>query len=324
MLASASVGTVEHRSITDPIRQLNHDVQFCNAKVTSVDFARKRVLCRADLHGEEIFELPYDYLVVSIGMHFNTFNTPGVAEHCFFLKELDDARKVRAAIMQQFEAASLPGVPEERIRQLLTFVVVGCGPAGVEMSGELFDFFDQDLRRYFPHLVPLSRKALIHAGKTVLEPFDPSMRTAAMSNLKSIGTDLMMETRVLGITPDEITFRRAARSASGDAPVESMPYGLCLWAAGNAPHDLAQEIIRQLKPAAAGGARTGARIMTDAWMRVVGVEDGSVFAAGDCAEPETGALPQTAMTASQQGEYIARLLNAAPAPSAAPAPVPAE
>jgi NADH:ubiquinone reductase (non-electrogenic) len=103
--------------------------------------------------------------------------------------------------------------------------------------------------------------------------------------------------------------------------LERLPYGMCLWAAGNAPHDLAQDIIGQVQSNVTRGARPGrgARIVTDAWLRVVGVGDGSAFAAGDCAEPETGALPQTAMTASQQGEYIARVLNAAPALSAAPA-----
>ena len=97
-----------------------------------------------------------------------------------------------------------------------------------------------------------------------------------------------------------------------------MPHGLCLWAAGNAPHPLAQDIIGRLQPPAAG-ARPRSRIETDAWLRVVGVPDGSAFAAGDCAEHETGPLPQTAMVASQQGDYLARLLNTAvPGPGPAP------
>jgi NADH:ubiquinone reductase (non-electrogenic) len=201
MLASAAVGTVEYRSITDPIRQVNPTVDFCHAKVTRVDFDRKTVLCKAEVQGQQSFEVPYDYLVLSIGMQSNTFNTPGVQEYCFFLKDLSDAIKLRAGIMQQFEAASLPGIPEQRVRQMLTFVVIGGGPVGVEMSAELFDFIDQDLCRYFPKLLPFVRKVLLHAGEMVLEPFDRSMRQTAMRSMAKLGIDLMMQCRVLEVRP---------------------------------------------------------------------------------------------------------------------------
>jgi NADH dehydrogenase FAD-containing subunit len=301
------VGTVEYRSVTDPIRQANQKIDFCYATATGVNFDRKTVTCKAELDGEESFEVPYDFLVLSIGMHVNTFNTPGVKEHCFFLKELDDARNLRAGIVQRFEAANLPGLSEAKIRQILTFVVVGGGPSGVEMSGELFDFIQQDLSKYFLRLMPYVRKVLLHSGKMVLEPFDRSMREFAMESMKNIGIDLLMESRVMEVTDTEIVFQKTIGT---EKVVERIPYGLCLWAAGNAPRALARKVIEQVQPNIASKGK----ILTDAWMRVVGVADGTVFAVGDCSEMETGALPQTAMVASQQGEYVARLINSVATP----------
>lgn len=76
-----------------------------------------------------------------------TFNIPGVAEHCCFLKTVDDAITLRSRLVAQFEAASLPNLTDAKREALLTFVVVGGGPTGVEFSGELFDFLRQDVRR---------------------------------------------------------------------------------------------------------------------------------------------------------------------------------
>ena len=143
MLASAAVGTVEYRSITEPIRRANPDIKFFLATATSIDTDRKIVYCTSQVQDKEEFVVSYDFLVVAIGTTRNTFGIPGASEHCFFLKEIADAQSLRAGIVQRFEAASLPGMSEERVRKLLTFVVIGGGPSGVEMSGELADFIQQ-------------------------------------------------------------------------------------------------------------------------------------------------------------------------------------
>ena len=143
MLASAAVGTVEYRSITEPVRRTNPSIKFFLATATDIDPNQKLVFCSSQVQGREQFTVSYDYLVVAIGTTKNTFNTPGASENCFFLKEIADARSLRAGIVQRFEAASLPGMPEDRIRKLLTFAVIGGGPSGVEMIGELADFILQ-------------------------------------------------------------------------------------------------------------------------------------------------------------------------------------
>ena len=80
------------------------------------------------------FHLDYDILSVGVGAGVNTFNTPGVSENCFFLKEMEDAHKIRDTIIDLIESASYPGQPDEERKRLLNFVVVGGGPTGVEFA----------------------------------------------------------------------------------------------------------------------------------------------------------------------------------------------
>ena len=183
MLASTSVGTVEYRSICEPMRSANPLIDFYEASVVSVDPRKKLVRCHAVSEGgarrsssSGEFEVPYDFLVVGVGMAPNTFGIPGVAEHCLFLKEVEDAKRLRARIVDAFEAASLPDVAEEALRNLLTFVVVGGGPTGVEFSGELFDFLQQDLKRFYPRLVPFVSTLMIQSGQAILEQFDAPLQ----------------------------------------------------------------------------------------------------------------------------------------------------
>ncbi len=140
MLASTAVGTVEYRSITEPMRSSNPLVEYYEALATKIDTKGKYIFCESVRRDEnaEPFRVAYDFLVVSIGMEPSTFGVPGVRENCYFLKDVDDARALRAAIVATFEAASLPSLTDEERVNLLTFVVVGGGPTGVEFSGELF------------------------------------------------------------------------------------------------------------------------------------------------------------------------------------------
>lgn len=119
LLPSVTSGTVEARSITEPIRRIirNKDVKFVEAECTKIDAANKKVICKDASHlkckGKEEFELEYDYLVVAVGATSNTFGTKGVVEYCNFLKEIEDAEKIRGRIVDCFETASLPHLSDE-------------------------------------------------------------------------------------------------------------------------------------------------------------------------------------------------------------------
>lgn len=119
LLPSVTSGTVEARSITEPIRRIikKRDVQFYEAECTKIDAANKKVICTdvsdVKCRGKEEFELEYDCLVISVGAISNTFNTKGVEQYCHFLKEIEDAERIRETIVDCFETASLPHLSEE-------------------------------------------------------------------------------------------------------------------------------------------------------------------------------------------------------------------
>lgn len=155
MLPSTAVGTVEMRSVLEPTRRYLQrrlpQAHYFEAKCSNIDHQNKIVTCvwediSAFSGVVEKFDIAYDYLVIAVGAHVNTFNTPGVVEHCHFMKEINHARNIRKRTMDILEAASLPGTTEDELRQLLHFVVVGGGPTGVEFSGELRDFLHYEVR----------------------------------------------------------------------------------------------------------------------------------------------------------------------------------
>ncbi|KAL7000293.1 External alternative NAD(P)H-ubiquinone oxidoreductase B1, mitochondrial, partial [Sarracenia purpurea var. burkii] len=125
------------------------EINFWEAECLKIDAANKRVFCRSNLNenlvGNNEFFLEYDYLVIAVGSEVNTFGIPGVVENCYFLKEVEDAQKIRTSVIDCFEKAVLPGLSEEERRTNLCFIIVGGGPTGVEFAAELHDFVQEDL-----------------------------------------------------------------------------------------------------------------------------------------------------------------------------------
>ena len=95
------------------------------------------MVCDGNSCDIEDFTVEYDRLVVTVGAQTNTFGIPGVREHCCFLKQVEDARRIRTAIINCFERANLPSLTEEQRKNDLTFAVIGAGPTGIEFAAEL-------------------------------------------------------------------------------------------------------------------------------------------------------------------------------------------
>eukprot|EP00957_Ditylum_brightwellii_P043852 3325251-Ditylum_brightwellii.AAC.1 len=188
MLAGASVGTVEYRSITEPVREINPKAKYVEATASSIDthtntITCESVVCEGNSCTINEFELNYDKLVYAVGAQTNTFGIPGVREYCCFLKQIEDAQKVRNAIINCFERAALPGLSEEEMRKILTFAVIGAGPTGVEFASELRDFIENDGPKYYPELLKYTSIKVIEASSTVLMPFDKSLQEEAIKQL---------------------------------------------------------------------------------------------------------------------------------------------
>jgi NADH:ubiquinone reductase (non-electrogenic) len=305
MLVGCAVGTVEFRSILEPIRIANEYVTYCEAKCAAIDLQAKVARCTsviADGGGNRReFEVPYSKLIVAVGEQPASFGVPGVKENCFFMKEVTDAVRLRKRIQEVFELASLPGTSPEEASKFLHFVVVGGGPTGVEFSGTLSDFVREDLKRKYPELMQFVKVSLLQSAQTILMQFDADLAAKATANFKKIGVDVRTGVRVTEVTAEHIVL------GSG----EKINYGVCVWSAGNAPRqltlDIAQAIPQQMDSAGTTGKVS--KLAVDPFLRVIGAKD--VIALGDCAKIVGGAgsLPATAQVAAQQGAYVAHVVN---------------
>jgi NADH:ubiquinone reductase (non-electrogenic) len=288
LLPSTTVGTVEFRSIIEPIRLARPQCVYYQASCTMIDLAAQRLQCEGviDRRG---FELVYDQLIVAVGGINKTFGIPGVEQYGLFLKELADARAIRQRIIDCFEQAAMPGLDEVERRRLLQFVVVGGGPTGVEFAAELHDFVVDDLRHSYPQAFPFVRITLLEAGDYLLSGFDAALRDYTMKLFRRRHIDVRIHTQVTRVEQERVFMNDGA----------TVPYGLLVWSTGIVPSPLVASL-----PVAKD--RTD-RIVVNDFFEVRGTQ--GVFALGDCATVDGKEYPATAQVAQQQGAYLAALLK---------------
>lgn len=288
LLPSTTVGTIEFRSIIEPIRRVRRGTRFVQASAKRLDREARRVFCREDDSNVE-FEIGYDLLVIAVGAYTNTFNVNGVAEHALFLKELTDARKLRERIIACLERASVPGTPDEVRQKLLHFVVIGGGPTGVEFAAELHDLLVENVPRAYPELNALVKITLLEAAATLLGAFDASLREYASGSFKRRGIDVRLGSPVVEVGADFVRLKDG----------ETIGASTVVWSSGVASTPFVAQL--DLEKDRAG------RLVTDGCLRIR--SDPSIYAAGDNGVIEGNPLPLTAQVAMQQGKYLAKALN---------------
>ncbi|OLR93638.1 NAD(P)/FAD-dependent oxidoreductase [Actinokineospora bangkokensis] len=262
--------------------------------VTHIDVERKVVVSRTPV-GETT--TPYDSLIVAAGAGQSYFGNDQFAEYAPGMKSIDDALELRGRIFGAFEIAEVLEDPAER-EQWLTFVVVGAGPTGVEMVGQIAELAGTTLQRDFRRIESTSAKViLLDAAPAVLGPFGDKLSRKAKQQLERLGVDVQLGVKVVGvdstgvdvIDPDGSPRRITARTK--------------VWAAGVAASPLARLLADQ----------TGAEV--DRAGRVKVNPDTSlpghpeVFAVGDMMTMDKP-LPGVAQVAMQQGKYAARTIAA--------------
>mmetsp|Transcript_9671 Transcript_9671/g.22190 ORF Transcript_9671/g.22190 Transcript_9671/m.22190 type:complete len:439 (+) Transcript_9671:1-1317(+) len=293
LLASTAVGTLEFRSIVEPIRDITgkKDMTYHWASADKIDPENKHVYCSGEHPLRDVpFQLPYDTLVIGLGVIPGTFGVPGVLENAVFLKELPNARKIRQRIIACFETARDPSVSDDTRRRLLSFVVVGGGPTGVEFCAELGDFMHADVPRYYPHLDrSMIKITLLEAGTKLLTAFDRRIVSSAMANFEKMGIEVRVGARVEEVGQTEISL------AGG----EKIPFGLCVWSAGISPRPVVETLDLPKDKSQ--------RLITDHFLQCKGHKD--IFVIGDCGTIEGLPLPATAQVARQQGLYLANALG---------------
>jgi NADH:ubiquinone reductase (non-electrogenic) len=305
LLPSCTTGTIEHRSIMEPVRSiLRHKkaaVKYYEAEASSIDPERKviRIVDNSEVKGAiSETEIPYDMLVVGVGAENATFGIPGVREHSCFLKEIGDAQQIRKKIMDCVETAAFKGQSSEEIDRLMHMVVVGGGPTGVEFAGELQDFFEEDIKKLIPDISPRFKITLIEALPNVLPSFSKQLIDYTENTLREEKIDIKTKTMVKNVT--DTTVEADISLPDGTKQRVVIPYGLLVWATGNAVRPIIKDLISSIP--AQKNSRRG--LAVNEYLVVQGARD--IWAVGDCAV--AGYAP-TAQVASQEGSFLGHLFN---------------
>lgn len=288
LLPSTTVGTIEFRSIIEPIRGSHRQLKYVQALCTSLDVKRKIVRCKSVLDASR-FDLTFDKLVIAVGMVSNTFGVSGVEKYALYLKDLTDARAIRQRIIDCFERAAQPSTSMAERKRLLHFVVVGGGPTGIEFAAEMHDFLTEDLSKAYAQFISEVQITLLEAGKQILNTFD--------EELSRYTRKLFRRQRIVVKTNSPVV--RVEKTIIHLADRTKIPYGLVVWSTGVG----ATKFIKSLRLQKDGSSR----LVVDEYLRVLQHE--SIYAVGDCAAVRGKSYPATAQVAEQQGAYLAKALN---------------
>ena len=289
----------------EPIRNIMRhkkaSVKFYEAEATKIDYEKRLVYAKDDseIKGDMMdTAVPFDMLVVGVGAENATFGIPGVKEHSCFLKEVGDAQKIRKQIMDCVETATFKDQSPEEIRRLLHMVVVGGGPTGVEFAGELQDFFEEDLQKWVPQIKDDFRVTLVEALPNVLPMFIKQLIEYTESAFKEEHISIRTKTAVKRV--NDKTIEAEITLPDGTKKMEIMPYGLLVWATGNAVRGVVKDLMGQIP--AQKDARRGLNV--NEYLVVNGTEN--IWAVGDCAVAN---YAPTAQVAAQEGVFLANLFN---------------
>ncbi|KAJ2961911.1 hypothetical protein NQZ79_g2910 [Umbelopsis isabellina] len=246
------------RCATEPVRSYSHNIDYHQAWCDKIDKGSP-------------FTLDYDKLIISVGSYSNTFGIPGVKEHGHFLKDIQDARRIRARVLECFEYAAQPGLSNKEKAEKLHFAVVGGGPTGVEFSAELHDFISEDLSRLYPQLMAHVRMTLYDVAPHILGTFDSNLSAYATKKFARRGIQVKTGRQVTEVLKDRLMIKEEGE----------VPFGMLVWSTGLMQNPLVESCQNALKD-----------------------ERSHRYAMGDCATIKDHDLPATAQVAKQKAMYL--------------------
>lgn len=286
LLYQVATATLSPGEISTPIRQVlrkQKNTQVMMAEVTGVDVQDRRVLI-----GER--SLPYDYLVLATGARENYFGHEEWRTEAPGLKSLEDAREIRQKILRAYEMAEQESDPE-RIQQLMTFVIVGAGPTGVEMAGAMAEVAFKVLKPEFRHIdTSKTRIILIEAGPRILTTFPEGLARKAQKKLERMGVEVKGATLVTEIDEQGVI-----------ADGERIAAHTVLWTGGVLASPAAQWLGVE--------ADRAGRVKVEGDLSAPGHPE--VFVIGDTASilQDGKPVPGVSPAAMQQGKYVGQLIR---------------
>ncbi|WP_288800735.1 NAD(P)/FAD-dependent oxidoreductase [uncultured Corynebacterium sp.] len=295
LLYQVATGILSEGEIAPSIRQILADqdnVRVVKGEVRDVNLEGQTVT--ADLGGkDEVLE--YDSLIVAAGATQSYFGNEHFAEFAPGMKSIDDALEIRARVTGAFERAEITDDPEERNR-LLTFVVVGAGPTGVELAGQLAEMAHRTLRDEFREInTKNTRILLVDGGPHVLMPFGKRLGRKAARILEKLNVEVIPNSLVTNVTKEGVTLKDMKTSEESFVPAYCK-----IWSAGVAASPLGKYVADQ---AGVEVDRAGRVSVNDDL--TVG-EHRNVFMIGDMIN--LNRLPGVAQVAMQGGQYAARTI----------------
>ncbi|MBI2395499.1 MAG: NAD(P)/FAD-dependent oxidoreductase [Deltaproteobacteria bacterium] len=294
LLYQVAMAGLSPADIASPIRSVlrgQRNATVLLAEVTSIDLER-RVLQLSD------GTLEYDYLIYAPGTQNSYFGHDEWERFAPGLKSIEDAVEIRRRVLVAFERAERAIDDDER-KRLLTFVVIGGGPTGVELAGAIAELSKTVLAREFRRTDPARTKViLIEAGPRILPSFDEELSLRAVDQLSDLGVDVRLGARVNAIDQDGVVI--AQRAADGRAETERVEARTVLWGAGVAPTPLAKTLGVPLD--------RGGRVIVEPDLTLPGHRE--AFAIGDAVAflhtPDGKPLPGVSPVAMQQARTVAR------------------
>jgi NADH dehydrogenase len=305
LLYQVATGALSPAEIATPLRGVlkrQKNVRVVMGEVREFDLARRQVVLDALPDGGTDLAIPYETLIVAGGSRYSYFGHDEWRPFALEIKSVESALDVRRRIFTAFEAAEIEQDPQRR-EAWLTFVVVGGGPTGIEMAGQLAELARDALPRDFHSVDPRrARILLVEASERLLPTFQPRLSSRAAQTLERLGVTVLLRTTVVGLDGE------AVLSKGPDGETTHVPTRTIVWAAGV----VASELAAALAAASGAALDRGGRVAVGPDLAIRGHPE--VIALGDMASVHDAqgnavALPGLASTAMQQGRHAAKTVQ---------------
>jgi NADH dehydrogenase len=300
-----ATGALGPSEVAYPLREIFSrypNVRVMLAEVTDFDLDGRTVKL-AETEGVHVpDEIPYDTLVVAGGSSYSYFGHEEFARYALEVKTLESAESVRSRLLSAFESAENTDLPDE-LNPDLTFVIVGAGPTGVEMSGQIAELSHGTLRRDFRNIDPRrARVILVDGVDRILTSFPPSLSAKATRSLERLGVTIWLDHMVVDVDATGVT------TATSDGQQKRIASHNVVWAAGVT----ASPMAKLLADLSGAEVDKNGRVVTEPDLSLPGHPE--VFAMGDMVQVRDHAgdvkpLPGLAPVAIQQGRHVADVIK---------------
>ena len=283
LLHEVATGNQEPTNITEPLRKIVGCClsEFYMTQAHSVDPQKKILITDAG-------NIPYDILVLTPGAKTNFFGCEGAEEHCFTLKNLQDALTLKNRCIDIFEEASKTSAEEQK--QLLSFSIIGGGPTGVELCAEMAELFYETFATYYPKkLIDNITLRLIQSGKSLVPMFPEYFQSYSRKTLEEKHVHLMLNTKVTSITQESFTLNTG----------EIIPSHTHIWVAGIQPQSI--DFLTPIEKNDRGQIKVNSTLQSHTYPEI--------FVIGDSAEFQDihgNILPATAQVATRQAKNVGK------------------